>query len=148
MLEELCDCGSDECPICFPEDDVELEMFALQYEAHEPEDDPMPNDLLPEPNEVPIESQKVNHANVSRLLKKFTAAVEYCHENPTYGKLHDIDTLTAIEMFMRMFVVHTVLVAAEMNPTTAVCNRTAVLKRIEELNDEILKLDLPSPQVN
>lgn len=129
------------------EDDDGLDEFNAEVAHMEPVEQPEPRELLPEPGELPIESQRENRANVRLLMASISAAVRHRYENPVYGPVNEIDLLKALENMIRMFVLNTVLHRVK-HPEAATCNRVAVLKMLEELNDEILKLDLPKPQVN
>lgn len=125
-----------------------LEGFNQSVAHYEPEGDPKPNELLPDPEAQPIEIVKPNLANVQRLVNGFVQVVEIVRAKPVYGPVTEVDLLAGIEALVRSYYIQMVNERAELNPTAAVCNQVAILHMLEVLNEEILHINLPAPVRN
>lgn len=150
LADEQCDaCGEyhGSCPECVPSD-AEINAFVDAWACAEPADDPKPNELLPDPETLPMELVKPNMQNVERLHNGFVQVVDIVRKRPEYGRVTEVDLLTALQQILRSFVNEQVVERAKLNATAAVVNRVAILHMLETLNDEILHIVLPAPKVN
>jgi hypothetical protein len=151
----MCDCAPD---LILDDDEHDGEWCCEEAEAEfnyatgafQPADEPQPEPLVPQNDELPIEINTPNAHNVAGLVKAFSIGYNHLSTRAVVtAPMTEADIMAAITQIWRGFTVQTVTMRAAINPSAAVANKTLILHKLETLIDEILtKADPGTPTVN
>lgn len=128
---------------CCPEAEAE---WAGRFEHCEPANDPQPQVLLPEIDQLPIELRKVDPRNAAALFKGFLICIGQLQQGAG-NRLSEADVLAAILRIIRGYAQQTVVIRAQHSADAAVANKMLIIHKLEKIIDELLHVDVSPTRV-